>query len=221
MTNPEKFRQILDQAEDNARKRDVKRQEKIHNNHCTSLQEEQLGQALETLQSLTGNEYYIGRKRDPFVQVEFSQIIQANLRYLIKTGYLTNAERLLLLDLCCYVEIGTHVLVEKDVTNVNKDIINNASVTYLADETYRTRHGLSKLMTSLKNKGILACAESGFKDETGRVCTKRTWLVNPNIICASRKTAIDRVTKHIFKDILQSFKIEGSSEIHNLPIYFF
>lgn len=221
MTNPEGFRQVLNQAEDNARKRDIKNQGELHNNNYTNLQEKQLGQALETLQDLTGNEYYIGRKRDPFIQVEFSQIIQANLRYLIKIGYLTNAERLLLLDLSCYVEIGTHVLVEKDVTNLDKDIINNASVTYLAGETYRTRHGLSKLMTNLRNKGILACAESGFTDETGRICTKRTWLVNPNIICASRKTSIDRITKHIFKDVLRNFKAEGSFEIHNLPIYFF
>ncbi|MBD2801630.1 MarR family transcriptional regulator, partial [Xenorhabdus sp. M] len=75
MTNPDGFRQILNQAEDNARKRDVKKQEKIHNKHYTSLQKEQLGQALETLQDLTGNEYYIGRKRDKFAEVEFSQVI--------------------------------------------------------------------------------------------------------------------------------------------------
>ncbi|MEX5523288.1 hypothetical protein [Bacillus cereus] len=37
MTNPDGFRQILNQAEDNARKRDVRKQGKIHNNHYTSL----------------------------------------------------------------------------------------------------------------------------------------------------------------------------------------
>ncbi|MGR5989180.1 MarR family transcriptional regulator, partial [Bacillus paranthracis] len=141
MTNLDGFRQRLNQAEGNARKRDVTKQGKIHNNYCANLQDEQLGQALETLQDFTGNEYYIGRKQDRFAKVEFSQVIQANMRYLVKIGYLTNAERLLLLDLSCYVEIGTHVLVEKDVTNVNKDIIKNASVTYLAEATYRTRHG--------------------------------------------------------------------------------
>lgn len=77
-------------------------------------------------------------------------------------------------------------------------------------------------MKSLKDKGILACAESGFSDESGRVCTKRTWLVNPNIICASRKTSIDRVTKHIFKGILKNFTLDSDSKkVHNLPVYFF
>ncbi|QHV47717.1 MarR family transcriptional regulator (plasmid) [Bacillus cereus] len=218
------MKKIVDfsEVEKNARVRDLEIERKKHENHYTKEQERALGQALETLESLTGNEYYVGRKRDPFAQVEFSQIIQANVRYLIKIGYLTNAERLLLLDLSCYVEVGTHVLVEKDVDSIDRDVINNASVTYLAEETYRTRHGLSKLMKSLKDKGILACAESGFSDESGRICTKRTWLVNPNIICASRKTSIDRVTKHIFKGILKNFTVDSDSKkIHNLPVYFF
>ncbi|MEC2553886.1 MarR family transcriptional regulator [Bacillus tropicus] len=221
MTNLDEFRQILNQAENNSRKRDVKKQEKIHNNHYTNLQEEQLGQALETLQDLTGNEYYIGRKQDRFAKVEFSQVIQANMRYLVKIGYLTNAERLLLFDLCGFVEIGTNVLVEKEGYSTSGKVINNASITYLAEELGRQRKNISPLMNNLKVKEILACAETGFSDETGRTCTKRTWLINPNIICSSRKTLIDRVTKHIFKDTLRNFKIDGSSEIHNLPVYFF
>ncbi|MBD2794483.1 hypothetical protein [Xenorhabdus szentirmaii] len=223
MTNPDGFRQILNQAEDNARKRDVKKQEKIHNKHYTSLQEEQLGQALETLQDLTGNEYYIGRKRDKFAKVEFSQIIHPNMLFINKIKLLTSSEKVILLDLSPFLEVGSNVLIEKniDTLNVDPDKINSASIEYLASEIGRPRQRLSPLMTSLKNKGILACAESGFKDENGRVCTKRTWLINPNIICCGKKERIDKVTKHIFKDILRNFKVEGSSEIHNLPIYFF
>ncbi|MGR5899381.1 MarR family transcriptional regulator [Bacillus cereus] len=220
MTNPDGFRQILNQAEDNARKRDVKKQEKIH---YTSLQEEQLGQALETLQDLTGNEYYIGRKRDKFAKVEFSQVIHVTLLYLVKIKYLTTSEKALLLDLMLFLEVGTNVLIEKNILDnqIDPDAINSASVQYLANELGRQREALSKMMKILKRKGILACAESGFRDETGRICTKRTWLMNPNIICCGKKERIDKVTKHIFKDILRNFKVEGSSEIHNLPIYFF
>ncbi|HDR7951964.1 MULTISPECIES: MarR family transcriptional regulator [Bacillus cereus group] len=223
MTNPDGFRQILNQAEDNARKRDVKKQEKIHNKHYTSLQEEQLGQALETLQDLTGNEYYIGRKRDKFAKVEFSQVIHVTLLYLVKIKYLTTSEKALLLDLMLFLEVGTNVLIEKNILDnqIDPDAINSASVQYLANELGRQREALSKMMKILKRKGILACAESGFRDETGRICTKRTWLMNPNIICCGKKERIDKVTKHIFKDILRNFKVEGSSEIHNLPIYFF
>ncbi|MEC3534050.1 MarR family transcriptional regulator, partial [Bacillus thuringiensis] len=187
------------EVEKNARKRDLEIERKKHENHYTKEQEQGLGQALETLQSLTGAEYYVGRKRDPFAQVEFSQIIQANVRYLIKIGYLTNAERSLLFDLSCFIEIGTNVLVEKEDTSNNERAIENASVSYLAEQLGRKRQNISPLMNSLKAKGILSCAETGFSDETGRTCTKRTWLVNPNIICSSRKTSIERVTKHIFK----------------------
>lgn len=223
MTNPDGFRQILNQAEDNARKRDVKKQEKIHNNHYTSSQEKQLGQALETLQDLTGNEYYIGRKRDKFAKVEFSQVIHVTLLYLVKIKYLTTSEKALLLDLMLFLEVGTNVLIEKNILDnqIDPDAINSASVQYLANELGRQREALSKMMKVLKRKGILACAESGFRDETGRICTKRTWLMNPNIICCGKKERIDKVTKHIFKDMLRNFKVEGSSEIHNLPIYFF
>ncbi|MGU9537261.1 hypothetical protein, partial [Proteus mirabilis] len=100
-------------------------------------QEQDLGQALETLQSLTGNEYYVGRKRDPFAQVEFSQIIQANMRYLIKIGYLTYGERSLITDLSCFVEIGTHVLVEKEGISSDEKTISNASLSYLAEQLGR------------------------------------------------------------------------------------
>ncbi|MGR5880752.1 MarR family transcriptional regulator, partial [Bacillus cereus] len=69
-------------------------QGKIHNKHYTSLQEEQLGQALETLQNLTGNEYYIGRKRDKFAKVEFSQVIHANIIiFSKKIKFLTRSEK--------------------------------------------------------------------------------------------------------------------------------
>ncbi|MGH0991441.1 MarR family transcriptional regulator, partial [Bacillus cereus] len=172
MTNPEEFRQILNQAEGNARKRDVKKQGKTHDNHYRNLQEEQLGQALETLQGLTGNEYYIGRKRDKFAKVEFSQVIHFNMLYITKIKFLSNSEKAILLDLSVFLEVGSNVLVEKtiDFLNTDPNQINSASIEYLARELSRSRQKLSPLMTSLKNKGILACAESGFKDETGRIC---------------------------------------------------
>ncbi|MEJ9148713.1 MarR family transcriptional regulator [Bacillus thuringiensis] len=218
------MKKIVDfsEVEKNARIRDLEIERKKHENHYTKEQEQDLGQALETLQSLTGNEYYVGRKRDPFAQVEFSQIIQANMRYLIKIGYLTYGERSLITDLSCFVEIGTHVLVEKEGISSDEKTISNASLSYLAEQLGRKRQNVSNLMNGLKEKGILACAETGFCDEMGRTCTKRTWLVNPYIICSSRKTSIDRITKHIFKGVLRNFKVtKDSKEVHNLPVYFF
>ncbi|EJQ42761.1 hypothetical protein IEQ_05140 [Bacillus cereus BAG6X1-2] len=218
----ENLKQVLGQAERNARKRDLELQSKIHDNHYSKEQEGKLGQALETLQSLTGAEYYIGRKRDKFAHVEFSQVIHPNMKYITKIGLLTTLEKSILLDLMPFLEVGSNVLVEKDFEkSIDPDKINSASIEYLGNEIGRPRKKLSPLMTNLKKKGILACAESGFRDETGRICTKRTWLMNPNIICCGKKERIDKVTKHIFKNVLINFRVDGNCDIHNLPIYFF
>jgi hypothetical protein len=211
------------EVEKNAKKdRDLEIERKKHENHYTKEQEQGLGQALETLQNLTGAEYYVGRKRDPFAKVEFSQLIHENIRFLVKIKYLTNTEKVFLFEVSCYLEVGTNVLIEKDSNESDKENINSASIQYLAKELGRERARVSSIMKSLKEKGILACAESGFRDETGRICTKRTWLMNPNIICTGRKSSIDRVTKNIFKGVLKNFKVTNDSkEVHNLPIYFF
>jgi hypothetical protein len=150
-------------------------------------------------------------------------LIHENIRFLVKIKYLTNTGRSFLFEVSCYLEVGTNVLIEKDSNESDKRNINSASIQYLAKELGRERARVSSIMKSLKEKGILACAESGFRDETGRICTKRTWLMNPNIICTGRKSSIDRVTKNIFfKGVLKNFKVTNDSkEVHNLPIYFF
>jgi hypothetical protein len=151
-------------------------------------------------------------------------LIHENIRFLVKIKYLTNTEKVFLFfEVSCYLEVGTNVLIEKDSNESDKENINSASIQYLAKELGRERARVSSIMKSLKEKGILACAESGFRDETGRICTKRTWLMNPNIICTGRKkSSIDRVTKNIFKGVLKNFKVTNDSkEVHNLPIYFF
>jgi hypothetical protein len=70
-------------------------------------------------------------------------------------------------------------------------------------------------------KGILAVAETGSTTEDGRICTSRTWFVNPNLLCCSAKDDVDKVTQKIFKRSLKNFRVEGSSKKHQLPIYLF
>ncbi|MEX5523519.1 MarR family transcriptional regulator, partial [Bacillus cereus] len=47
-------------------------------------------------------------------------------------------------------------------------------------------------------KGILAVAESGMTTDDGRICSSRTWFVNPNILCCSPKDGVDKATMKIF-----------------------
>ncbi|THJ37424.1 MarR family transcriptional regulator, partial [Priestia megaterium] len=84
-----------------------------------------------------------------------------------------------------------------------------------------TRKHISTIMNSLLEKGILGVAEAGMTTEDGRICTSRTWFVNPNIMCCSPKDGIDRATQHVFKKSLKNFVVEGSSKKHNLPVYLF
>lgn len=70
-------------------------------------------------------------------------------------------------------------------------------------------------------KGILAVVKSGMTTDDGRVCTSRTWFVNPNIMFCSPKDDVDKATQKIFKRSLKNFKGEGSSKKHQLPIYLF
>lgn len=39
------------------------------------------------------------------------------------------------------------------------------------------------MINSFIEKGVLAVVESGMTTEDGRICTSRTWFVNPNIMC--------------------------------------
>ncbi|MCS5149238.1 MarR family transcriptional regulator, partial [Staphylococcus aureus] len=63
--------------------------------------------------------------------------------------------------------------------------------------------------------------ESGMTTEDGRICSSRTWFVNPNVLCCSPKDGVDKATMKIFKKSLRNFKITGDKKKHNLPIYLF
>ena len=45
----------------------------------------------------------------------------------------------------------------------------------------------------------------GTTTEDGRICTSRTWFVNPNIMCCSPKDGVDKATQKIFKNSLKNF----------------
>nr|WP_242490719.1 MarR family transcriptional regulator [Priestia endophytica] len=185
------------------------------------LSGEQQKMLLEILHKTTGENYFIGKKKKKSDGVKFVQILMENYNYLSRIKYLTNAQKAFLLDLVPYVEFKTNILVElneKDSEEVN---VNAASPSYLAKILERDRSTVSHMMNDLMQKGILAVAETGMTTEEGRVCTSRTWFVNPNIMCYSAKDDVDKVTQRIFQKSLRNFKVEGSSKKHKLPVYLF
>jgi hypothetical protein len=212
-------RKALEEAEKNARLRDSNIEE-IIGQVAVGLSADQQKLLLEVLHNTTGENYFIGKRKKKTDGVKFVQIIMDNYNYLCKINYLSSAEKAFLMDLTPYLEFKTNIIVERsdDEEEVDAD---SASPSYLAKVFNKNRGNISSLMNGLLAKGILAVAESGMTTDDGRVCTSRTWFVNPNIMCCSPKDGVDKATQKIFKRSLKNFKVEGSSKKHQLPIYLF
>ncbi|HFK1501375.1 TPA: helix-turn-helix domain-containing protein, partial [Bacillus paranthracis] len=106
----------------------------------------------------------------------------------------------------------------------NKDNENEvpimANVSYIANIIGVTRVHASRMMNALKEKGVLATAETGMRTDDGRPCTARTWFVNPNLVYCGDKNKIDTTVQLIFKDTLKNIKDENGKKIE-LPIRLF
>ncbi|MBO1628545.1 MarR family transcriptional regulator [Bacillus arachidis] len=209
------------QAEKKAKIRDSKIDSIYDQLQAGGYSEEEKAMLLQLLSKATGGEeYFIAKKKKPTDRVRFVQIIMDNMEYLNRIGYFTNAEQAFLLQISSYLEFKTNVIIEK--SNGNNEIETNAATpSYLAEKLGKTRESVSKTMNSLLKKGVLGVAEAGMTTDDGRICTSRTWFVNPNIMCCSPKDSIDRATQHIFKKSLRNFKVKGDSKKHKLPIYLF
>lgn len=204
------------QAEKKAKLRDSKIDSIYDQLQTGGYSEEERAMLLQMLSKMSGGEeYFIGKKKKPTDRVRFVQIIMDNIDYLIEIGYLSSKEEAFLFKLTSSVEFKTNVLVERETNNP-------ASPTYLAEKFKMTRQSISSVMNGLLKKGILAVAQSGVTTEDGRVCTSRTWFVNPNVMCCSPKDGIDKATQHIFRDSLRNFKVQDQGKKkHKLPIYLF
>ncbi|MCU5132732.1 MarR family transcriptional regulator [Bacillus cereus] len=209
------------QAEKKAKTRDTKIDSIYEQLQAGGYSEEDRAMLLQLLSKMSGGEeYFIGKKKKPTDRVRFVQIIMDNMEYLNRLGYFTNAEQAFLLQISSYLEFKTNVIIEKN--NGDNEIDTNAATpSYLAEKLGKTRESVSKTMNSLLKKGILGVAEAGMTTDDGRICTSRTWFVNPNIMCCSPKDSVDRATQHIFKKSLKNFKVKGDTKKHKLPIYLF
>lgn len=212
--------QASEQAERNARMRDF-RLEKQQAEQLKGFSKEQIDQVLTMMKQITGEDYFFGKKKKPSDKVRFTQMINENIEYLSKIGYLTNAEKAFLFDLAPYLEFKTNILVERSYGDDEEIDANGATPSYLAEHLGKERARVSNIMNALLKKGILGVAEAGMTTEEGRICTSRTWFVNPNILCCSPKDGVDKATQKIFKKSLRNFKVKDDKRKHNLPIYLF
>ncbi|MBQ3641742.1 MAG: hypothetical protein IJI42_06210 [Methanobrevibacter sp.] len=207
----------FDQAERNARKRDFEI-EKQKMEQLQGFSQEQIDQVLTMMKQVTGDDYFFGKKKKPTDKVRFTQMISENVNYLVKIGYITDAEQAFLFKISPYLEFKTNVLIEKSKDDSIEEV---ATPSYFAEQFGKTRTSVSTTMNSLLKKGILGVAQTGMTTEDGRICTSRTWFVNPNIICCSPKDGVDKATQHIFSKSLRNFRTKDDKKKHNLPVYLF
>jgi hypothetical protein len=211
-------KKALDQAEKKARIRDSRIEELIGQAEV-GLSADQQKMLLQILHKTTGEDYFIGKRKKKTDGVKFVQMITGNIDYLCEIGYLTQAEKAFLFEISRFLEFKSNVIVEKNIEDEGKP--SAASPSYLANKLNKTRTSVSKMMNELLDKGILGVAETGVTTEEGRICSSRTWFVNPNILCNAPKDEIDRATQQIFSKALRNIKVGETKRKHKLPIYLF
>ncbi|WP_242312054.1 helix-turn-helix domain-containing protein [Bacillus cereus group sp. BfR-BA-01331] len=178
----------FEQAEQNARKRDLEIEQKHFKEEHHGVDQEIVDEALKVLSKATGGkEIYIGTKKSPQSKVRFAQILQGNLSYLNKNDYLTGQEKIFLIDITPYVSFGSNALVFdiKEKTPVPMNI------TKLAEELGRGRNKTSEIVNSLVKKGLITKAESGIEGNNAKAYSL---FVNPHIIFAGDK---ENVPEHL------------------------
>ncbi|MGG3271728.1 MarR family transcriptional regulator [Priestia aryabhattai] len=212
------MKKALDQAEKKARVRDSRIEELIGQAEV-GLSADQQKMLLQILYNTTGEDYFIGKRKKKTDGVKFVQMITENIDYLCEIGYLTQAEKAFLFEISRFLEFKSNVIVEKNVEDEGKP--SAASPSYLAKKLNKTRTSVSKMMNELLDKGILGVAETGVTTEDGRICSSRTWFVNPNILCNAPKDEVDRATQQIFSKALRNIKVGEAKKKHKLPIYLF
>jgi len=180
----------------------------------------------ELYEALNGEKPTIYTKKNQNSKVAFAQMIQHNIQVLTENGYLTQAQKAFLFDISGYVDFKTNIIVERDYKNLSKKekeedaVPDAATISYIAKLLGLSREQTSRIMNDLKRKGILATAETGMTTDDGRVCSARTWFVNPNIMYCGDKSDIDRTVQYIFKDSLKNIVGKDGAKI-KLPIRLF
>lgn len=195
----------FDQAEKKAKENDLDVEKLKYALDHGGIPQEDLEKALELLSKGTGKEVYIGTKRSPQSKVRFAQILQENMKYLSKEGYLTLSEKGFLMDIIPYVSFHSNSVVS-DIKSKNSVPMN---ISELALELGRARQKTSQIVNALVKKGVLAKAESGIEGNNAKAYSL---FVNPHVIFAGDK---DNVPEHLQVIFYKAMKQSNFKKIPN------
>lgn len=188
----------LKQAEKNAKLRD------IENSKILSEEELQLANELQLKANARGMKLVPERKVKN--KAKFVQIIQQNIQYLFQIDYLTNAEKVFLLDISMCVGFLSNCL----VSDINSKEQIPLTQRELAKKIGRHETKISPLVRKLIDKGIMARSESGVDDNNVRAYAL---FINPHIMFSGNRDEVNPTLKAMFKKVPKPLK--------NLPIKLF
>ncbi|MFJ7932647.1 MarR family transcriptional regulator [Peribacillus sp. NPDC096448] len=190
----------LQNAEEKARIRDF---ENERNNQFSS---EDLQTANELAEKASKQRMRLVPERKVKNRAKFVQIIQQNIMYLQRVKYLSNAEKVFLLDISGYVGFLSNCIV--DDVNLKNPV--PMTQTDLANAIGRYKTKVSPIINSLIDKGVMARSESGLDDNNVRAYAL---FVNPNIMFSGNRDDVNPTLKAMFKKVPKDLK--------NLPIKLF
>ncbi|MBJ8031661.1 helix-turn-helix domain-containing protein [Bacillus cereus group sp. N21] len=179
------------QAEKNARKKDFEIENKKFEQDHNEVSKAELEQAMEIMAKATGKELYIGTKRSPQSKVRFAQFMQNNLGFLRQNKYLTAREKSFFIDITPLIAFDSNCIVE-DIKAKNPAPMN---ISQIADFLGADRSNTSKIINSLKRKGLLFKGESGLEGNNAKAYAI---FINPHIIYAGDKDNINKALQIMF-----------------------
>ncbi|KGT40395.1 MULTISPECIES: replication/maintenance protein RepL [Bacillus] len=188
----------LEQAERNSRLRD------IENSKILSEEEMYIANELQAKANSYGMKLVPERKIKN--KAKFVQIIQQNIQYLFEIDYLTNAEKVFILDISMCVGFLSNCL----VSDINSKEQIPLTQRELAKKIGRYETKVSPLIRNLIDKGIIARSESGVDDNNVRAYAL---FVNPHIMFSGNRDDVNPTLKAMFRKVPKQLK--------NLPIKLF
>lgn len=179
------------QVEKNARIRDLEIEDQKFKQDHNQVSKVELEKAMETMTKATGKELYIGTKKSFNSKVRFVQFMQSNLGFLRQNKYLTAREKSFFLDITPLIAFDSNCIVV-DIMAKNPVPMN---ISQIAEFLGTDRSNMSKIINSLKRKGLLFKGESGLENNNAKAYAI---FINPHIIYAGDKDNVNKALQVMF-----------------------
>lgn len=165
----------IDEIEKRARKRDLQ---------VEKAQEIDL-EKIEEIERQADEQGYMIIKKNNTNQTPFTQVISDNLNIINEHAYLTSSELGFLMSLLPFLEYQINAIIDKETNTF-------MTVSEIANKLKRDRAGVSRLISSLIEKGIIfEFVNARELKEFNRNVTSRTLFLNPELFYVGDRNKID------------------------------